>query len=51
MGGKQGFNRFVWDASPLDDGRLGVAFHRVSPDGEEGFPGRLDVIVTYESSQ
>lgn len=47
-GGKQGFNSFVWDAAPLDDGRLGVAFHRISPDGEEGFPGALDVSVTYE---
>ncbi len=46
-GGNQGFNRFVWDASNLEDGRSGVAFHRVSPDGEEGFPGELDVTVTY----
>lgn len=49
-GGKQGFNRFVWESSPLDDGRLGVAFHRVSQAGEEGFPGTLDVTVTYELS-
>lgn len=47
-GGMQGFNRFVWDPTVLDDGRLSVAFHRVSPDGEEGFPGALDVTVTYE---
>lgn len=45
-GGQQGFNRFVWEPSILD-GRLGVGFHRVSPDGEEGFPGALDVTVTY----
>ncbi len=50
-GGKQGFNRFVWEANPLDDGRLGIAFHRISPDGEEGFPGALDVTVTYELSE
>jgi aldose 1-epimerase len=49
-GGKQGFNSFVWDADVVDEGRLGVAFHRVSPDGEEGFPGELDVTVTYELS-
>jgi aldose 1-epimerase len=47
-GGKQGFNRFVWEAAELDHGRRGVAFHRISPDGEEGFPGTLDVTVTYE---
>ena len=49
-GGKQGFNRFVWESTLLDEGRLGVAFHRISPDGEEGFPGALDVTVTYELS-
>ena len=47
-GGKLGFNRFVWANTPLTDGRLGVAFGRNSPDGEEGFPGNLDVTVTYE---
>lgn len=47
-GGKQGFNRFVWDAAVPEDGRLGVAFHRLSPDGEEGFPGNLQVTITYE---
>ncbi len=47
-GGKEGFNRFVWEATLLDDGRRGVAFHRVSPDGEQGFPGTLDATVTYE---
>lgn len=46
-GGHHGFNRFVWDATVLDDGRRGIAFHRSSPDGEEGFPGALDVTVTY----
>jgi aldose 1-epimerase len=49
-GGKQGFNRFVWDAAPLSEDRLGVAFRRISPDGEEGFPGSLDITVTYELS-
>jgi aldose 1-epimerase len=49
-GGMRGFNRFVWDADVIDEGRLGVAFHRISPDGEEGFPGELDVTVTYELS-
>ncbi len=45
-GGQQGFNRFIWEPSILDD-RLGVTFHRVSPNGEEGFPGALDVTITY----
>ena len=47
-GGHRGFNRFVWQANPLEDGRLGLTLTRTSPDGEEGFPGSLDVSVTYE---
>lgn len=49
-GGTKGFNKFVWESAPLTDGRLGVAFQRISPDGEEGFPGELEVTVTYELS-
>ncbi|MGX7762663.1 aldose epimerase family protein [Streptomyces angustmyceticus] len=43
-GGPGGFARVVWDARETDGG---VELHRVSPDGEEGFPGALDVRVTY----
>ena len=30
-----------------EEGLTGVRFHRVSPDGEQGFPGTMDVNVTY----
>lgn len=43
-GGVRGFNQAVWEARE-ENGAL-VLTH-VSPDGEEGFPGRLDVRVTY----
>lgn len=43
-GGVHGFNEAVWEARE-ENGAL-VLTH-VSPDGEEGFPGRLDVRVTY----
>ncbi|TJZ55665.1 galactose mutarotase [Streptomyces piniterrae] len=43
-GGARGFSRVVWDARPLANG---VELRRVSPDGEEGFPGALDVRVSY----
>jgi aldose 1-epimerase len=43
-GGERGFDRRVWDAEPAGHG---VRLSRISPDGEEGFPGRLDVAVTY----
>lgn len=43
-GGKKGFNAFVWEADIKNDS---VVFHRISPDGEEHYPGTLDVYVTY----
>lgn len=42
--GPDGFEFMMWDAEPLE---CGVAFHRVSPDGEQGFPGVFDITVTY----
>lgn len=43
-GGERGFDKRVWDAEAVDGG---VRLSRVSPDGEEGFPGRLEVAATY----
>ena len=45
-GGFRGFDKRVWDADVHDDGAA-VVFHRRSLDGEEGFPGAVDVQVTY----
>ena len=45
-GGEKGFDKFVWDAAVIDDG-IGVTLSRTSPDGEEGYPGNLEVEVTY----
>lgn len=47
-GGAKPFDKFVWDSAIVDteDGP-GVRFSRTSPDGEEGYPGTLDVHVTY----
>ncbi|MFC4331916.1 aldose epimerase family protein [Streptomyces andamanensis] len=42
-GGARGFDKRVWDAEPVEHG---VRLSRVSPDGEEGFPGRLETAVT-----
>lgn len=42
-GGKYGFNNHVWEGRQVDDG---LVFSRISPDGEEGYPGNLTVHVT-----
>lgn len=47
-GGIQSFSRVIWEAEPLETAEgVGVRFHRLSPDGEEGYPGSLDVTVVY----
>jgi aldose 1-epimerase len=47
-GGLAGFDRYVWDVAELhQDGVVGLRLTRVSPDGEEGYPGNLKVEVTY----
>ena len=43
-GGKRGFDKYVWDAETIENG---VRFTRVSPDGEEGYPGALTTRVAY----
>lgn len=47
-GGDKGFDREMWQAEPLvETDRAGVRFTRLSPDGEEGYPGNLACTVTY----
>ena len=50
-GGKAGFNRKVWKAEPVGLAHgAAIKLTYVSEDGEEGYPGRLTVHVTYELS-
>lgn len=44
-GGNKGFHHSVWDANQLNDSTLELKLS--SPDGEAGFPGNIDVTVTY----
>lgn len=44
-GGPTGFHARVWDAKQKEAHT--VSLHYLAKDGEEGFPGNLDVTVTY----
>lgn len=44
-GGKKSFMTVVWDAKQLNESTLQLSY--LSKDGEEGFPGNLNVVVTY----
>lgn len=43
-GGDEGFDKKLWDAE-MQDGSLKLTY--LSEDGEEGYPGNLDVMVVY----
>ena len=47
-GGSVGFMNRVWNVDVSDDG---VAFHYISPDGEDGYPGEMHVMVVYRWSE
>jgi aldose 1-epimerase len=47
-GGINGFDKHVWDAEEIKNaGEHAVRLSRISPDGEEGYPGNLAASVTY----
>ena len=47
-GGVRGFDKRIWDAQEVrEDEAAGIRFIRISPDGEEGYPGTLTATVTY----
>ena len=47
-GGREGFDQVVWNAEPYQQAdSVGLVLSHTSPDGHGGYPGRLDVEVTY----
>ena len=52
-GGFSGFHQKIWDTEECEpqDSQSSVAFHYVSTDAEEGYPGNLHVSVRYTLSQ
>ncbi len=49
-GGEFGFNAKVWDVTEKDGDEPELSLHILSPDGDEGYPGNLDLTVTYKLS-
>jgi aldose 1-epimerase len=47
-GGNVGFDKATWAATELDDAQdVGLRLEHTSPDGDEGYPGALEVEVDY----
>ena len=47
-GGICGFNAKIWAAEMVDGDEPELKLSLTSPDGEEGYPGKMDVKVTYK---
>jgi len=47
-GGPVGFDKIVWKATEIEnENGVGIKMSHTSPDGDQGFPGNLDVEITY----
>ena len=46
-GGEFGYNAKIWDVIEVDGEEPSLKLHILSPDGDEGYPGNLDLTVTY----
>ena len=49
-GGQFGYNSKIWDVEEIDSDEPVLKLHIISPDGDEGYPGNLDLTVTYKLS-
>ncbi len=46
-GGNIGFDKVLWHAEPINTSEPGLKLTHASKDGEEGYPGNLNVTVVY----
>lgn len=47
-GGKEGFDKRIWSSESFEEAdRVGVKLRLISPDGDQGYPGNLEVEVIY----
>ena len=49
-GGQFGYNAKIWDVEEIDGDEPMLRLHINSEDGDEGYPGNLDLTVTYSLS-
>lgn len=51
-GGPTGYHQVLWNvAETVDSDTPSITFTHVSPDGDEGYPGKLDMKVVYSLSE
>lgn len=48
-GGKEGFDKKIWDVISYESNRLVLQY--LSVDGEEGFPGQVGIMITFELTE
>lgn len=46
-GGSEGLSHLIWDKAAILPSGNGVEFRHTSPDGDQGYPGSIEVSVTY----
>ncbi|MBP3950174.1 aldose epimerase family protein [Bacillus suaedae] len=47
-GGEPGFHKVIWDTTPFENSNeAGIVLTHTSPDGENGYPGTVEMKVTY----
>ena len=47
-GGTVGFDKHIWATTPFTrGGQVGLVMKFTSPDGDQGYPGKLQTVVTY----
>lgn len=49
--GPEGFQLRVWETVKQDEAMNEITFRLVSPDGDQGFPGELEVLLTYRLTE
>ncbi|MEA3286783.1 MAG: aldose epimerase family protein [Candidatus Marinimicrobia bacterium] len=51
-GGTQGFNQVVWDSEIIySEDDVALVLNHLSPDGDQGFPGNLEISIRYTLNQ